>query len=41
MQMEKVSENLIEKVVEIVPITDAYRKAEAVIKRNNKCDIKF
>ena len=28
----KVSENLIEKVVEIVPITDAYRKAEAVIK---------
>ena len=27
----KVSENLVEKVVEIVPITDSYRKAETVM----------
>lgn len=31
----KVSENLIEKVVELVPITDSYRKAETVIKETN------
>ena len=29
----KVSENLLEKVVEIVPITDSYRKAETVVKK--------
>ena len=37
----KVSENLIEKVVEIVPITDAYRKAEAVIKETTNATLSF
>lgn len=37
----KVSENLIEKVVEIVPITDAYRKAETVIKETTNATLSF
>ena len=37
----KVSENLIEKVVEIVLITDAYRKAEAVIKETTNATLSF
>lgn len=37
----RVSENLIEKVVEIVPITDAYRKAETVIKETTNATLSF
>lgn len=37
----KVSENVIEKVVEIVPITDSYRKAETVIKETTNATISF
>ena len=37
----KVSENLIEKVVEIVPITDSYRKAETVIKETTNAALSF
>lgn len=37
----KVSENLIEKAVEIVPITDSYRKAETVIKETTNATISF
>ena len=37
----KVSENLLEKVVEIVPITDSYRKAEAVIKEVSNATLSF
>ena len=37
----KVSENLIEKVVEIVPITDSYRKAETVIKETTNATLSF
>lgn len=37
----KVSENLIEKVVEIVPITDAYRKAETVLKETTNATLSF
>lgn len=37
----KVSENLIEKVVEVVPITDSYRKAETVIKETTNATISF
>ena len=37
----KVSENMIEKIVEIVPITDSYRKAETVIKETTNATISF
>lgn len=37
----KVSENLIEKVVEIVPITDAYRKAETVLAQTTNATLSF
>ena len=37
----KVSENLIEKLVEIVPITDSYRKAETVIKETTNATLSF
>ena len=37
----KVSENLLEKVVEIVPITDSYRKAETVIKETTNSTLSF
>lgn len=37
----KVSENLIEKVMEIVPITDAYRKAETVLKETTNTTLSF
>ena len=37
----KVSENIIEKVVEIVPITDSYRKAETVIKETTNATLSF
>lgn len=37
----KVSENMIEKVVEVVPITDSYRKAETVIKETTNATISF
>lgn len=37
----KVSENLIEKAVEIVPITDSYRKAETVIKETTNATLSF
>lgn len=37
----KVSENLIEKVVEIVPITDAYRKAETVLTETTNATLSF
>lgn len=37
----KVSENLIEKVVEIVPITDSYRKSETVIKEMTNATLSF
>jgi len=37
----KVSENLIEKAVEIVPITDSYRKAETVIKETTNAALSF
>ena len=37
----KVSENLVQKVVEIVPITDSYRKAETVIKETTNATLSF
>lgn len=37
----KVSENLLEKVVEIVPITDAYRKAETVLTQTTNATLSF
>lgn len=37
----KVSENLVEKIVEIVPITDSYRKAETVIKETTNETLSF
>ena len=37
----KISENLIEKVIEIVPITDSYRKAETVIKETTNATLSF
>ena len=37
----KVSQNLLEKVIEIVPITDSYRKAETVIKETTNSIISF
>ena len=37
----KVSENLIEKVIETVPITDSYRKAETVIKETTNETLSF
>lgn len=37
----KVTENLIEKVIEIVPITDSYRKAETVIKESTNATLSF
>jgi len=37
----KISENLIEKVVEVVPITDSYRKAETVIKETTNTILSF
>lgn len=37
----KVSENLMEKVIEIVPITDSYRKAETVIKETTNSILSF
>jgi hypothetical protein len=37
----KISENVIEKVVEVVPITDSYRKAETVIKETTNATLSF
>lgn len=37
----KVSENLIEKIIETVPITDSYRKAETVIKETTNATLSF
>ena len=37
----KISENLIEKVIEVVPITDSYRKAETVIKETTNTILSF
>ena len=37
----KVSENLIEKIVETVPITDSYRKAETVLKETTNAVLSF
>ena len=37
----KVSENLVEKVVEIVPITDSYRKAETVMNETTNMPLSF
>ena len=37
----KISENLIEKVVEVVPITDSYRKAETVITETTNSTLSF
>ena len=37
----KVSQNLLEKVIEIVPITDSYRKAETVIKETTNSVLSF
>lgn len=37
----KASENLIEKIVETVPITDSYRKAETVLKETTNATLSF
>ena len=37
----KISKNLVEKIVEVVPITDSYRKAETVIKETTNMPISF
>ena len=37
----KVSQNLLEKVIEIVPITDSYRKAETVVKETTNSVLSF
>ena len=37
----KESENLVEKIVEIVPITDSYRKAETVLKETTNVTLSF
>ena len=37
----KASENLVEKIVETVPITDSYRKAEIVIKETTNATLSF
>lgn len=37
----KVSENIVEKIVEIVPVTDSYRKAEKVIKETTNATLSF
>ena len=37
----KASENLVEKIVETVPITDSYRKAETVLKETTNATISF
>lgn len=37
----KASENLVEKVVETVPITDSYRKAETVLKETTNATLSF
>ena len=37
----KASENLVEKIVEIVPITDSYRKAETVLKETTNATLSF
>lgn len=37
----KVSENMLEKIVEVVPITDSYRKAETVIEETTNASISF
>ena len=37
----KVSENLVEKIVKTVPITDSYRKAETVLKETTNATISF
>ena len=37
----KASENLAEKIVEIVPITDSYRKAETVLKETTNATLSF
>ena len=37
----KVSENLVEKIVETVPITDSYRKAETVLKETTNATLSF
>ena len=37
----KVSENLVEKIVETVPITDSYRKAETILKETTNATISF
>ncbi len=40
-QTGKISENVVEKVVDIVPITDSYRKAETVIKETTNLTLSF
>ena len=37
----KASENLVEKIVETVPITDSYRKAETVLKETTNATLSF
>lgn len=37
----KASENLVEKIIEIVPITDSYRKAETVLKETTNATLSF
>ena len=37
----KASENLVEKIVETVPITDSYRKAEIVLKETTNTTLSF
>ena len=36
-----ISENLVEKIIEVVPITDSYRKAEEVIKETTNATLSF
>ena len=37
----KISQNLIEKIVSIVPVTDSYRKAEEVMRETTNTDLSF
>ena len=37
----KISQNLIEKIVSIVPVTDSYRKAEEVMKETTNTNLSF
>lgn len=38
---EKISQNLIEKIVSVVPVTDSYRKTEEVMRETTNTDLIF